>query len=204
MFQPFAGDRGPDRLKDAGKHLIFNQRMKAEKKAFRRAVMVLLCITLGGCAGTSSFQGVQYSSKNSKSDIYTPLPVITTEEQLVRMLESLTELVGTGYRYGGTGNGAFDCSGFVQHIFRDTFNARIPRTARNQSRFGPETDDGELQRGDLVFFRLGGSRIDHVGIYLDDGLFVHASSSKGVTLASLRHPYYARHFIKAVRLLEIR
>ncbi len=168
-----------------------------------RGALLILIALLYGCASSYSSQGVQYSAKNRKSDTYSPLPLIATEARLIDMLENVTGLVGTQYRYGGDSEKAFDCSGFVQHIYRNTFNAKIPRTARRQSEFGEKISRGGLQRGDLVFFRLNGGSIDHVGIYIDNGLFVHASSSRGVTLGNLDKPYYNKRFARAIRLLQI-
>ncbi len=169
----------------------------------QRGVLLVLVALLCSCAGSYSSQGVQYSAKNTKNDTYSPLPLMTTEERLIDMLENVTGLVGTRYRYGGSTEAAFDCSGFVQHVFRNTFDARIPRTAKHQSEFGQTISRGKLQRGDLVFFRLGGATIDHVGIYIDNGLFVHASSSRGVTLGNINKPYYSKRFATAIRLLQI-
>ncbi|ARM31680.1 C40 family peptidase [Prosthecochloris sp. HL-130-GSB] len=178
--------------------------MKSPARMLRNLLVTSLLLMTTGCAGNSTYQSLQYSSKNSKNDTWSRLPLRVSGSQLTEMLENITELVGTGYRYGGNGDGAFDCSGFVQHIFSSSFNVSIPRTAREQSRFGQRIDRHGLQRGDLVFFRLGSGRIDHVGIYLHNDLFIHASSSKGVTLGNLMKPYYHKRFAHATRLIEVR
>lgn len=176
-----------------------------KKPAYRRHLIryLLLCIALisYGCASSYSTQGVKYSGKNAKK--YTPLPIRVHEEKLVKLLESINSLFGIEYRYGGESVSGFDCSGFVQFIYQDAFSARIPRTSGELSEIGRKIPRKKLKRGDLVFFRLKGRQIDHVGIYLERNLFAHASSSKGITMGNLDNNYYKKRFAKAVRLLEI-
>ncbi len=165
-------------------------------------LVVVLLLLLSGCAGGHVSQGVKYSGKNTK--YYTPLPIPVHEEKLMGMLETISALLGTGYTYGGTSVAGFDCSGFVQYVYRSAFGASLPRTSRELSNWGRKVSRSGLRRGDLVFFRIKGSRIDHVGIYIDNDLFVHASSSRGVTIGNLNNRYYERHFARATRLLEVR
>lgn len=164
---------------------------------------LLVCVALFsfGCASSYSTQGVKYSGKNAKK--YTPLPIRVYEEKLVKLLETISSLFGIKYHYGGESIKGFDCSGFVQYIYRDTFDAYLPRTSRQLSEIGRKIPPGKLQRGDLVFFRLNSRQINHVGIYLDRNLFAHASSSRGITMGNLDNSYYKKRFVKAVRLLEI-
>lgn len=164
---------------------------------------LFLCVALisSGCSSSYSTQGVKYSGKNAKK--YTPLPIHVQEEKLVKLLETINRLFGIEYRYGGESVRGFDCSGFVQFIYRDTFSAHIPRTSKELSEIGRKIPRKKLKRGDLVFFRLNDRQIDHVGIYLQRNLFAHASSSKGVTMGNLENSYYKKRYAKAVRLLEI-
>ena len=166
-----------------------------------RCLLVCTALFSCGCASSYSSQGVKYSGKNTK--IYTPLPIRVHEDKLVQMLETISNLLGTGYHYGGESIRGFDCSGFVQYIYKDTFEAHLPRTSRQLSKIGAKISPEKLKRGDLVFFRLNSSQIDHVGIYLDRNLFAHASSSRGVTMGNLDNRYYKKRLVKAVRLLEI-
>ncbi len=165
--------------------------------------LLLVCIALYsyGCTSSYSTQGVKYSGKNAKK--YTSLPIHVHEEKLVTMLETISSLFGIKYQYGGETIKGFDCSGFVQYIYLDTFDAYLPRTSRELSEIGRKIAVHRLRRGDLVFFRLNGRQIDHVGIYLDRNLFAHASLSRGITMGNLENRYYKKRFAKAVRLLEI-
>lgn len=113
-------------------------------------------------------------------------------------------LVGTPYRYGGnTPHGGFDCSGLIGYVFRDAAGLALPRTTRELSaRPGPKLDAAQLISGDLVFFasRAG---IDHAGIYVGEGRFVHAPSSGGtVRLDSLHARHWQERFAFGRRVLR--
>ena len=108
---------------------------------------------------------------------------------------------GVRYKYGGNSKKGIDCSAFVQKTFRDNLNIKIPRTTALQSKVGKEISIDELEMGDLVFFKTGfNSR--HVGIYLEGGKFMHASTKRGVTISRLDNIYYRNHFWKIKRVLD--
>ncbi|WP_340162942.1 C40 family peptidase [Billgrantia tianxiuensis] len=108
---------------------------------------------------------------------------------------------GTPYRIGGTGRNGIDCSALVQNVFSETFRLQLPRSTSEQVREGTQVSRDELQVGDLVFFRPPG-RYDHVGIYVGDGYFLHASTSQGVMLSELDSNYWRRYYWQARRTLE--
>jgi probable lipoprotein NlpC len=101
---------------------------------------------------------------------------------------------GTPYRLGGTSRNGIDCSAFVQITYRDLFGIDLPRTAREQVSVGQRVSRRSLQTGDLVFFRRGG----HVGIYLQNDQFLHASTSQGVKISNMNNQYWSRHYWRAI------
>ncbi|WP_373190648.1 NlpC/P60 family protein [Halomonas sp.] len=108
---------------------------------------------------------------------------------------------GTPYRLGGSSRRGIDCSALVQNIFSDTFRLDLPRTTEQQVHAGLKIKRNALRPGDLVFFRSrGGYR--HVGIYVGEGRFLHASTSRGVMMSNLDNRYWQRHFWQARRTLE--
>ena len=113
-------------------------------------------------------------------------------------------LVGTPYRYGGNTPGTgFDCSGLVNYVFQDMLDLRLPRTSRELARVqGPKVAPERLASGDLVFFGSGSS-VNHVGIYVGEGRFVHAPTRGGtVRLDHLDGHYWRDHYSGARRVLD--
>ena len=110
--------------------------------------------------------------------------------------------LGSPYRYGGTTAQGFDCSGFVNHVF-SLEDIKLPRSFREQARVGTHVDKDKLAPADLVFFKTGGSsRINHVGIYLGDGRFIHSSTKRGIVITSLNSNYYLQAYYGARRISE--
>ena len=107
--------------------------------------------------------------------------------------------LGIPYRWGGSSRRGIDCSAFVQQYVRENLAIELPRTTAGQRYEGVPVDRDQLQSGDLVFFRRSGVR--HVGVYLSDGEFIHASSSRGVTVSELDNDYWTRYYWMARRIV---
>ena len=111
--------------------------------------------------------------------------------------------LGTRYRFGSSSARATDCSGFVQQVFRE-MEVSLPRTAREQFQIGNEVAPGDLQKGDLVFFRTYAHYPSHVGIYLGNSKMIHASSrDRRVVISTMDTPYYRSRFLGAKRIAKI-
>jgi len=111
--------------------------------------------------------------------------------------------LGTRYRFGGTTRNGLDCSAFVQKVFNE-MEVSLPRTAREQFERGEIVAHGDMQKGDLVFFRTYASFPSHVGIYLGDNKMIHASSrDRRVVISSVDTPYYRARFLGAKRIAKI-
>lgn len=108
---------------------------------------------------------------------------------------------GVPYYLGGLSKKGIDCSGFTYLTFKQRFNTLIPRTTDLQSKQGHSVSINTLKAGDLIFFKTGWFN-KHVGIYLSNGKFLHASTSKGVTISKLENSYWKKHYWKAKRVLE--
>jgi len=107
---------------------------------------------------------------------------------------------GVKYRYGGTTSKGFDCSGFVQRAYKEAFNMDLPRTTQAMMKTGKKVSKKDLQPGDLVFFHPT-RKYYHVGIYLGDGVFMHASTSKGVMKSKMELNYWKKSYVTARRVL---
>ncbi len=116
--------------------------------------------------------------------------------------QEIGKFFGLRYRLGGEGREGFDCSGLVKRIYEDAFGIRIPRSSIELSRFDqlqPVATE-ELKPGDLVFFGPNRKRVNHVGVYLAGGRFLHAARSEGVTISSLDDQYWKSRFMFSRRM----
>lgn len=117
------------------------------------------------------------------------------------VMQHIIDWLGTRYRFGGETRKGIDCSAFVREVFRSSFNVELPRTAEMQSSLGMTVNKDHLQFGDLVYFHTARHAwISHVGIYIGEGLFANASSSKGVTVASMDSKYWKKRYLFSKRL----
>lgn len=118
-----------------------------------------------------------------------------------QIVATAKKYIGVPYVWGGTTTKGFDCSGYVQYVFK-AHGITLPRVSRDQYTAGQYVSKADLQPGDLVFFHSGsGTTISHVGIYIGNGQFIHASSSKGVTISNLYSNYYIQHYYGARKVL---
>jgi cell wall-associated NlpC family hydrolase len=128
--------------------------------------------------------------------------LLNTEVEAVPALPLLVlmdDWWGTRYRLGGNDRKGIDCSGFTCMLFTNLYQTQLPRTAREQFTAARSIDPAQLREGDLVFFTAGGS-ITHVGFYLQNNKFVHASTSEGVTISDLNDRYWQQRFAGAGRM----
>ena len=120
-----------------------------------------------------------------------------------RLLKVVDSYLGVPYKWGGTTRQGMDCSAFTRAIVRETYGVELPRTSKQMYRLGYQVlDRSGLRPGDLVFFKdtYAGPGVSHVGIYLGDGRFAHASSSKGGTITALDAPYFHTRYAGARRI----
>ncbi|MFC3886466.1 S-layer homology domain-containing protein [Bacillus songklensis] len=128
-----------------------------------------------------------------------------SNEELVnyeKIMPAAKKYIGVPYKYGGTTASGFDCSGYIQRVFGE-IGVSLPRTAGEMYKLGSSVSKSSLRVGDLVFFNTTGKPASHAGIYIGNGQFIHASSSKGITISNLSDPYYwGPKYIGAKRILS--
>ena len=197
-------------------------------KRFAPLVPLALVTLLFGCAAHSPVSQqvtetqVQTSSSSHASALYQE--ELATEKELAQfsenskpyelpaladsILERGMSLIGTRYRFGGTSEAGFDCSGFIGYLFREEAGMNLPRSTREMINVdAPLVSRSNLEPGDLLFFATNGrrGRVSHAGIYLGDNQFIHSSSrrSGGVRIDSLGDSYWSKTFIEAKRALAM-
>ncbi len=128
--------------------------------------------------------------------------VATSATSNVKLFQFVYDWIGTPYHLGGDTKRGIDCSGFAYQLYNKVFNTAIGNNSRNIFSMVNPVDKEELKEGDLIFFKIHSRSITHVGVYIGDGKFAHASSSKGVMISHLADPYWERYYYKGGRLLS--
>lgn len=145
--------------------------------------------------GSSTGTAVSVSALKNSSNY------ISGSSKADAIIATAKKYIGVPYLWAGSTPSGFDCSGFVQYVFK-AHSISLNRTAATQYKHGTYVSKSNLQPGDLVFFQnTYKAGISHVGIYIGDGQFIHSSSSKGVVISSLSSSYYVSHYYGARRIL---
>lgn len=117
-----------------------------------------------------------------------------SNEKLYRFID---DWMGVPHRDGGMNKNGIDCSGFTVILEKEVYNRALPRIASEMAGSVKRKYEAQLQEGDLVFFDFNGRQFSHVGVYLANNKFVHASSARGVIISDLKDPWYYKYFSRA-------
>lgn len=170
---------------------------------------VAVAVLLSACSTTNTAKNMHSETHAVGSEDPSSLQASQDEfESMVRNLDVKSRLMeqyaswkGVRYRLGGDTKRGIDCSAFVQRTFREQFGMDLPRSTYEQQEMGKSISRSKLRTGDLVLFRAG-STGRHVGIYIGNDQFVHASTSSGVTISSMNEPYWNKRYNEARRVLS--
>lgn len=111
-----------------------------------------------------------------------------------KLFSFITDWYGTPYKYGGCQKSGVDCSCFTSILCETVYNRKVARSAGDMYKECEKLTLEEAREGDLLFFKISGSTISHVGVFLKDKWFVHSSTSKGVIISSMEEAYYKKYF----------
>ncbi len=150
---------------------------------------------------------VEKSTTTSKKKVMNTPANLTEISKLLNVNESqlknkslyhfIVDWYGTPYKFGGNNQNGIDCSGFTNILFNEIYNIQLPRISRDIAEKVKRKYTKDLKEGDLVFFSFGNSGVvNHVGVYLHNNHFVHASTSQGVIISNLSEPYYGDFLVK--------
>lgn len=150
---------------------------------------------------------VEKSTTTSKKKVVNTPANLTEISKLLNVNESqlknkslyhfIVDWYGTPYKFGGNNQNGIDCSGFTNILFNEIYNIQLPRISRDIAEKVKRKYTKDLKEGDLVFFSFGNSGVvNHVGVYLHNNHFVHASTSRGVIISNLSEPYYGDFLVK--------
>jgi cell wall-associated NlpC family hydrolase len=160
-------------------------------------LIILFSLVLSACRSSARFS-TQTSTKSDQSSRGQD-----HNEESSSLNSYIQQWLHTPYKYGGMSKSGVDCSGFSSIVMRDVFDIDIPRTAEDQYNSGEKIRDGWRKPGDLVFFKnVRGRGVDHVGIFLGNNRFVHASTKKGVIVSDLDEDYYHQRYVGSCRFAK--
>ncbi len=182
----------------------------------KRLCVTALCVImlyLTGCQGYPRYRGgapeippeerpelVRYGEK--RADRLDTLNVSSTTDDVLRFGSILQGYLGRPYSGASQNDPGFDCSDFTMTAFKQYNRTSLPRTAQEQAKVGDPVQYNQLSFGDLVFFRTEGKAISHVGIFLGGSRFIHAATSSGIIISSLKEKYWSQRYVGARRILK--
>jgi len=151
-------------------------------------IAVLFSLVLASCGSR------KYTVKpNEKAAKVADAMASLKSKELYRFI---TDWTGVKYKLGGLDKNGIDCSGFALLLEKNIYGYTMPRKSRDQAEAIKKKNLSSLQEGDLIFFSFGGNEVDHVGVYLNNDFFVHASTTRGVIVDDLNLPVYQKAIVK--------
>jgi probable lipoprotein NlpC len=177
-----------------------------KKIPYLYCILLVITIALSSCharrAVLKGEPGEVVKPQASIAEKYSDLlGVDKSEIQNGRLYAFIDIWMGTPYKFGGQDRDGVDCSGLAQLLEQQVFGINIPRSTGQQINVIKRKYEEELAEGDLVFFDYDGKKFSHVGVYLQNGYYVHASSTKGVTITKLHDPYTYKYFSRCGSVL---
>lgn len=164
--------------------------------------IMILIASLAACKSTSKIKK-ETASKQTTTPSYQvyaqKLGFELNGNEDSKFLETVISWLGVPYKYGGCSKEGTDCSCFVNAFYKEMYNKSLPRKSEDMQQQSKKLEIKDLHQGDLVFFKIFGEKVSHVGIYVSNMHFVHATTSKGVMINSLEENYYKKYFYSAGR-----
>ena len=184
-----------------------NRFKRTFKKYFTFLFVSFVILILFGCKPVKKITTTTKSSTET-SDFYKKysktLGFELSGKEDKKFIEQISEWLGTPYVYGGESKKGTDCSGFVQTFYKDYKNISLNRTAADLVKNCETVQKKDLKIGDLIFFKINSAKVSHVGIYLGQDKFIHASSAKGVIVSGLSETYYTKYFFAGGRIKDLK
>lgn len=173
----------------------------ALERSFAPLLACAVLLLIAGCGSSAPLRGHAAPASAAETKAIPPMPATAAETQL---LGAASEWLGVPYRFGGTTKNGVDCSALVRAVYAGAFSLHLTRSTRTQVKEGYAVRKQDLRTGDLVFFRTGPNQ-RHVGIYLDGGRLLHASSSRDQVLVDdFNQRHFQQTYWTARRLLDVR
>ena len=162
----------------------------------QKLTYILIILLIGTACGKKKAV-VSTKTNNTIIEKYAEkLQVPKSQIKNVALYQFIDDWYGTKYQYGGLTKSGVDCSGFSNILYKEVYQKELPRSTKDLYKQLKKVNKTKLEEGNLVFFNIEGKKNTHVGVYLMNNKFVHASTSKGVIISSLENPYYKNAYNK--------
>ena len=169
----------------------------------RSVIFIFLIFIFYSCRTTKESiptQQKEVSTKKFYKKYSEKLGVPLTGNENRHLIKELASWLGVPYLNKGIDKNGVDCSGLVFSIYKNVYSIELNRRADDMVKNTTHIDKGELETGDLIFFKIKSDKISHVGIYIGSNKFAHASVSKGVIVSDLNDAYYKKYYFKSGRV----
>ncbi|MCP3898502.1 MAG: hypothetical protein GY707_02065 [Desulfobacteraceae bacterium] len=163
------------------------------RKIFIIFVLLFILPNLGGCSSKDSADTKPHEKKTSQT--------ISNDKIKKIILKEFRKWEGTPHKMGGYSKKGIDCSGFANYMYKKLFNIEVPRSTKLFLKQGVKIKKSKLKPGDLVIFSPP-TYPRHVGIYVGNDKFIHASTSKGVMMSDLKNPYWLKYYLMSRRIFN--
>lgn len=170
------------------------------KRLFLLAVLIFVssCTARRNVSEHTTVKNEDHFIKEYSARLGIPLDNKTNKELII----AVSEWLGVPYKYGGDTKTGTDCSGFVGQVYKKVYNKTTSRSANGLYEEAKKISKNQLKDGDLVFFKINTTKVGHVGIYLKDGYFIHATTKRGVMVNNLNEDYYAKYYFASGRIVD--
>lgn len=172
----------------------------------RYGTVLLLVIYLSACkhhktlTSDSEHKDTEFSSKEIKKKYAEKLGVSSADIKNEKLYEFINEWYGVPYKYAGKDKNGIDCSGLASTLYNHVYHKTISPSTKALVGEVKKIKESDLKEGDLVFFNTNGKSISHVGVYLQNNKFVHASTKKGVMISDMNEPYFQKTYVQSGRV----
>lgn len=191
------------------KKLASNENSKTKPKFIQGVVIENNNSNTGGIPAKKNNTPNNTEASNTVADKNeTTINKNDAQKEIIKGLENnmplyafIDDWYGIPYRFGGSTRKGIDCSAFTRELYKNVYSKQLLRTSAEQFNISDFIgNQSQLKEGDLVFFKIRSKNISHVGVYLSDGKFVHASRSKGIVISSLDDAYWSRYYVGGGRI----
>lgn len=165
--------------------------------------LLIACLLLAACGNNKKITKTEEPSKATVKKLQVKYAaMLGVDESRIdneKLYIFIDEWYGVPYKYGGKSKAGVDCSGFTCILYKEALNRQIQGSAAGLYEMCKAVKKDDLEEGDLVFFKINSNKISHVGVYLQNNKFVHASTKRGIIINDLDEPYYKKYFFKGGR-----